>query len=340
MGSQNTDGTRIDQSRVGTKNIGRAYTFSANRIESETFIENKAVYLGTEPDAPSVQRSVVSQGRSVAISDKDGVLIERVTRALASGSAIDQGPPWLGSGGVGPSGATGPIGPSGVTGPSGAAGTIGAASGDISGIYPGLTVVGLRTFPISSIAPAQGETLTFDGTEYIPSGVQSYAEMVTRQGGILRAADLQNTEIFAGVDANLTIGDGVSDYIIFENDGIRLNSINGVRFQGRGINMFMLAVDTVTLPHLGVFDIEQYTSPPSGLFVVVKGVGTRTVRLPADAEMGQVYWVKDGDGTASSGNIAISPLGGKLLDGQASGVLDTNYESRTVIYNGTQWSNI
>jgi len=76
MGSLNTDGTRISQSRVGTKNIGRAYIFSADGVESETFIEDKTVNLGTEADASSVQRSVVNQGRSVAISDEDGMLVE------------------------------------------------------------------------------------------------------------------------------------------------------------------------------------------------------------------------------------------------------------------------
>jgi len=80
------------------------------------------------------------------------------------------------------------------------------------------------------------------------------------------------------------------------------------------------------------------------VIVVVKGTGTRTVYLPADGvdmELlgGETFNIKDGDGTASSGNIAIH-ANGSTLDGQASGVLDTNYENRTVVYNGLEWNNI
>lgn len=75
----------------------------------------------------------------------------------------------------------------------------------------------------------------------------------------------------------------------------------------------------------------------SGQVIIVKGSNTREVNLPSGASLGLIYDIKDGDGTASSGNITVDG-NGATIDGEASFALDVNYASYTFVYNGTEWN--
>lgn len=76
----------------------------------------------------------------------------------------------------------------------------------------------------------------------------------------------------------------------------------------------------------------------SGQVVVVKGDGARTVQLPSTSFVaGTIFDIKDGDGTASSGNITVDGNGSNI-DGSSTFALDVNYASYTFVYNGTEWN--
>lgn len=71
--------------------------------------------------------------------------------------------------------------------------------------------------------------------------------------------------------------------------------------------------------------------------VVNKTVGAASaVALPAGVT-GQVFVIKDGKGDAAANNITITPAAG-TIDGAATYVMNTNYQSVTLIYNATQWN--
>jgi hypothetical protein len=47
--------------------------------------------------------------------------------------------------------------------------------------------------------------------------------------------------------------------------------------------------------------------------------------------------IKDGKGDAATNNITVTPAAG-TIDGSSTAVINTNYGSMQLIYNGTQWN--
>lgn len=74
------------------------------------------------------------------------------------------------------------------------------------------------------------------------------------------------------------------------------------------------------------------------IVIVNKGTGAATVaNLPATPSVGDTYVIKDGKGDAGANNITITPNAGNI-DGAGTYIMNTNYQSITVVYNGTQWN--
>lgn len=71
--------------------------------------------------------------------------------------------------------------------------------------------------------------------------------------------------------------------------------------------------------------------------VVTKTSGSATgLSLPAGS-LGKSFVIKDGKGDAGTNNITISPASG-TIDGQSTFVIRSNYDSVTLVYNGTEWN--
>lgn len=80
-----------------------------------------------------------------------------------------------------------------------------------------------------------------------------------------------------------------------------------------------------------------YTTLTSDQVILVDSSAARTITPLASPATGQTYTIKDNVGTAATFNITITPSG-KNIDGSASYVINTNYGSVDIVYNGTQWN--
>lgn len=80
-----------------------------------------------------------------------------------------------------------------------------------------------------------------------------------------------------------------------------------------------------------------YTVLPQDGFIFVDTSGARTINLNASPVRGQWFIIKDNVGSAAANNITVVPAAGNI-DGAGSYVMNINYGSITVVYNGTQWN--
>ena len=59
--------------------------------------------------------------------------------------------------------------------------------------------------------------------------------------------------------------------------------------------------------------------------------------LPASPTTGTTYRIKDGKGDAATNNITIAPASG-TIDGDSNVIINANYASVDLVYNGTEWN--
>jgi len=80
-----------------------------------------------------------------------------------------------------------------------------------------------------------------------------------------------------------------------------------------------------------------YTALTTDYLILVDTTSARIINLLAAPETGRTYVIKDVSGTSSINNITVQGNGSNI-DGSATYVINSNYASITVIYNGTTWS--
>lgn len=108
------------------------------------------------------------------------------------------------------------------------------------------------------------------------------------------------------------------------------------------INSSIISVNnTIVSPLLPV--VIATTSPflalTSDLFIGVNNTGLVpfSVVLPANPQIGKLYIIKDLSGTAATDNITVTAVG-QTIDGSASAIINTDYGSITLVFDGVEWS--
>ena len=87
-------------------------------------------------------------------------------------------------------------------------------------------------------------------------------------------------------------------------------------------------------------DGQTYVVLATDYIVNIKGTGARAVTLQAaaDAGVGRILVIKDGDGNASSANITINRGASDTIDSATSVVINSNYGSVSLVSDGvSKW---
>lgn len=84
---------------------------------------------------------------------------------------------------------------------------------------------------------------------------------------------------------------------------------------------------------------SPYLGLSTDFFIGVNNVSAVpfSVVLPANPQTGKIYIVKDVLGTAQAENITITAVG-HTIDGSSSAIINTNFGSITLVFDGAEWS--
>lgn len=87
------------------------------------------------------------------------------------------------------------------------------------------------------------------------------------------------------------------------------------------------------------FAMSPYTTISTDSFIGVDSLGGAiTILLPDAPTTGRVYVVKDIGGIADINNITISTVGGSVaIDGLTTSVMNTEFQSVQLLFNGTEY---
>lgn len=98
-----------------------------------------------------------------------------------------------------------------------------------------------------------------------------------------------------------------------------------------------LGVRNVGISNVTTPGAYPYTTLASDYLILVDTTSARTIIPLGSPATGTTQVIKDNVGSAAANNITVTPSG-KNIDGAASYVININYGSITIIYNGTQWN--
>lgn len=193
-------------------------------------------------------------------------------------------------------------------------------SGNLNSAFGSLALASLTNNGLS------GNTTAIGGSalQHLQTGVSNIAL------GALAAQNYTGAE-----SSNIIIGNngvnGESNVIRIGTQGTGIGQQNQTFIAGV-LNTVSGRVVNVTIP--GAY---PYTTLITDDAIFVDSSSARTIIPLANPKIGTTYKIKDRVGSAAANNITITPSG-KTIDGSASFIINSNYGSINITYNGTEWS--
>lgn len=151
-----------------------------------------------------------------------------------------------------------------------------------------------------------GHIISTTGSVAVDSGIA--AANVAQNGSAANFTSIGNTSLGTGAFSTL--------------------STNGVTTFGGSIRA---PVRTASSPSDNISAASDY------FICAFNSSSSATENLPAAPATGLTFLIKDCSGNAGTNNITITPAAGNI-DGSATFVMNTNYQSVAVTYTGSQWS--
>lgn len=180
-----------------------------------------------------------------------------------------------------------------------------------------------------------GFTVGGDGTLNTSTGALS----VTKTGGVLfgtfaTANTATPPAIGTGTPAAGTFNALTNTSISGSTQCVQANT-SGV-LAGSGVPCGITAPVKVSIRTALTTPITASATTDYFLCINLSAPGPSIVNLPATPATGLTFLIKDCAGNGASENITVTPATG-LIDGSATFVVNQNYQSTAVTYDGTQW---
>lgn len=182
---------------------------------------------------------------------------------------------------------------------------------------------------------------------------------------LIKLTGLGNINLFG---STIAVTPGVSTAYIFSNPALIVSYINmydsseiqsnTIAYATAGLNQLVVNINSVSctysLTQTGITGTSFTVNKPfkkmvvnvSTTYTVLKSDdiiftdstgGAFTITLPITPLNGEIYAIKDTNGTAATNNITVSG-NGKNIDGFSTFLLNQAYAESSFVYNGTQWS--
>lgn len=107
---------------------------------------------------------------------------------------------------------------------------------------------------------------------------------------------------------------------------------------GASANPSFLSVFTGSFIPITNVSSSPYTVLAADYFLAVSTASARTIQLPNSPTTGRVYVIKDSTGQGGTNNISVTTVGGVVtIDGLTTYTINANYQSISVVFNGTSY---
>jgi hypothetical protein len=196
---------------------------------------------------------------------------------------------------------------------------------DLTSASSARTALGLGTAAVKAASGAGGTVASVTGS-FTATHLATFADTsgTIQDGGAYTTYDATNVSITGGAIDGTTLGATTRSSVKGTT-----GDFNGILTTGSGrVHAARVVIASGAIAAATTDDI----------IVVNKTVGAASaLSLFASPATGVCVTVKDGKGDANTNNITITPAAGNI-DGSGTFVMNQNYQSNQLCYNGTQWN--